>query len=459
MKRHLRRKQVVLPLAVFILGVSMTACLGYESYHEQIKRFRHDAYTECRAKAERLENEMNAYLKATDALELVVEDRQGIPRDFHTIAQRLKEENPAIQSVQLAPKGVVSYVYPIKGNVGEMIDLLQDTKRKRLAEYTRDSGETTFQGPLDLKEGGKGIAICNPIYLDEKGRAEDETKETFWGFAIVTVDVSLVLEDPLAGLKDMGFAYDLEKNEPQTDQMKSLLSTGGSGIAEDAVSVGFQTGGCAFRLYIRPEHGWGEKVSIKVAMLVCLLLSMLVAILCALLFILKDTAERFRNMSFQDTLTGLDNRRGLIEELDRIKGVEESYGIMFLDLNHFKEINDTYGHDAGDRVLMEASGRIAAAVAPDRAYRLGGDEFAILIRGDYSKGAYERKMERIRSNMKKNYTLHTREGDKVLSFSTSIGYARYPEDGTDADAVMEVADGRMYENKMEIHRREAEEKH
>ena len=132
---------------------------------------------------------------------------------------------------------------------------------------------------------------------------------------------------------------------------------------------------------------------------------------------------------------------------------------MFLDLNHFKEINDTYGHDAGDRVLLEASGRIAAAVAPDMAYRLGGDEFAILIRGDYSEGAYERKMERIRSNMKKNYTLHTREGDKVLSFSTSIGYARYPKDGSDADAIMEVADGRMYENKMEIHRREAEEKH
>ena len=455
---YLRKKQMILPLMVLILGIAATVFLGYESYRYQAKTLRHDAYAECKAKVGRLENEMNSYLQAADALELVVEDRMGIPRDFHTIGERLLEENPAITSIQLAPDGVVSYIYPIKGHVSDMVDLFKDNDWKKIAEYTRDTGETTFEGPVELRQGGTGIIIRNPIYLDQKGRAEFETKHNFWGFAIVTVDVPLVFHDALSSLKDMGYDYYLEKNDPKTDQMKMVLSTRGIGLEEDAVSSGFQIGGCAFRLYIRPEHGWGQKVNIRAVVILSVVLSLLLSILCALLLILKDVAVRFRNLSFTDALTGLDNRRGLLEELERCQRSDVKYGILFLDLNHFKEINDTYGHDAGDAVLLEASRRIADAVAPDRAYRLGGDEFAILVKGDYTEGVYERKMARIRSNMKKSYILSTDQGNVRMQFSTSIGYARYPADGADADTVMDVADGRMYENKIEIHEREAKEK-
>ena len=456
--KHLTKKQLLLPLCVFVLGISISAFLIYENYSYQLKTIRHDAYAECQAKVGRLENEMNSYLQATDALELVVEDQKGVPRDFHTISERLVEENPAIRSIQLAPDGVISYVYPIKGNVSAMVDLFKDEDNKKIAEYTRDTGETTFQGPYTSATVENGIAIRNPIYLDEKGRAEYENQKTFWGFAIVIVDVPSVFHDSLQSLKDMGYDYYLEKNDPQTDQMKMVLSTTGISLPRDAVSAGFQTGGCVFRLYIRPDAGWGRRIGVGMAVLLLVLLSLLLAILTGLLLVLKNAADRFRNMSFTDALTGLDNRRGLLEELDHIRGTNAAYGILFLDLNHFKEINDTYGHDAGDCVLLEAAGRIAAAVAPDKAYRLGGDEFAILIKGDYSEGVYERKMARIRSHMKKIFTLHTETGDIKMPLSTSIGYARYPDDGEDADAVMEVADGRMYENKMEIHKREAEQK-
>ena len=84
--------------------------------------------------------------------------------------------------------------------------------------------------------------------------------------------------------------------------------------------------------------------------------------------------------SVTDDLTGLGNRARLDEQLSRALDADESVGLIYVDLDSFKAVNDTYGHDAGDRLLAGVAGRIAASVGPDAVpIRLGGDEFVIVV--------------------------------------------------------------------------------
>jgi diguanylate cyclase (GGDEF)-like protein/PAS domain S-box-containing protein len=98
----------------------------------------------------------------------------------------------------------------------------------------------------------------------------------------------------------------------------------------------------------------------------------------------KEAAEAIRHLAFHDSLTGLPNRRMLTDRLQRALAASKRHGqsgaLMFLDLDRFKELNDTQGHDVGDLLLMEVGRRLVQSVrAIDTVARLGGDEFVVLI--------------------------------------------------------------------------------
>ena len=89
-----------------------------------------------------------------------------------------------IQSIQIVPDGVVSEIYPEAGSEAGKIDLINDESRGEICRYGRDNNLVTMQGPFNLKQGGIGIAIRNPVYLEgENGNTR------FWGFAIVIIKV------------------------------------------------------------------------------------------------------------------------------------------------------------------------------------------------------------------------------------------------------------------------------
>ena len=106
----------------------------------------------------------------------------GDIKQFDTIAENLISDS--IESVQLAPDGVVTDIYPAEGNEAGKIDLLHDKDRGRISCYARDNHTIITQGPFELKQGSYGIAVRNPVYLnDEHGQAY------FWGFTIVILRV------------------------------------------------------------------------------------------------------------------------------------------------------------------------------------------------------------------------------------------------------------------------------
>lgn len=159
----------------------------------------------------------------------------------------------------------------------------------------------------------------------------------------------------------------------------------------------------------------------------------------------KLAAEQIRYLAYHDSLTGLANRMNfqdrLLLEISRAEREKRKLGLIYLDLDRFKSINDSKGHHFGDELLQEIGNRIRAA-APDEflVSRLGGDEFTVLLHQIDSRDDVVRVAERILSAVREPMTILGHE----VTCTTSVGVALYPEDGTDADTLKRNADKAMY---------------
>lgn len=122
----------------------------------------------------------------------------------------------------------------------------------------------------------------------------------------------------------------------------------------------------------------------------------------------------------------------------------EQLGVLYLDMDGLKSINDTYGHQAGDAVLREFSQRLSAASREsDVAARLGGDEFAILMLGLHTESDVQQLKRRIRAQLLRPFAFRSHP----LNLAVSVGWAMYPQDGTEVEQLLEVADRAMYQDK------------
>lgn len=160
---------------------------------------------------------------------------------------------------------------------------------------------------------------------------------------------------------------------------------------------------------------------------------------------LQRVNTALENMAVRDALTGLFNRRYLDETVVRELAAADrgSYPVSFvmMDIDHFKRINDTYGHKAGDRVLEVAGGLMRESTrGGDIACRYGGEEF-LLVMPRASTAAALQRVEQLRAAVE---NLHLVWEGRALRITLSAGVATYPDDGATADAVIACADSAMY---------------
>jgi len=149
-----------------------------------------------------------------------------------------------------------------------------------------------------------------------------------------------------------------------------------------------------------------------------------------------------------DILTNLANRNTLnthlTREIARAKRGKNSFAVLFIDLDHFKDINDTFGHDVGDKVLIEASTRIKNAIRDsDVLARFGGDEFVLILSDITQTLSIERISNSIINKMQIPFILD----DKKLYISASIGISLFPQDAHDTVSLLKNADQAMYKAK------------
>ncbi|WP_245629823.1 sensor domain-containing protein [Domibacillus robiginosus] len=158
----------------------------------------------------------------------------------------------------------------------------------------------------------------------------------------------------------------------------------------------------------------------------------------------KETERQVKKMAHYDDLTGLANRRQfqkkLTETLHHSAQSQESFAVMFLDLDRFKNINDTLGHNTGDLLLAKVALRLQKCIRrADIAARLGGDEYAILLPSITHEQA-QLIAERIQKEISHFFLIENLD----IFISTSIGISMYPQDGLEAETLIRNADAAMY---------------
>lgn len=168
---------------------------------------------------------------------------------------------------------------------------------------------------------------------------------------------------------------------------------------------------------------------------------------------LTQAEEELRFLAHHDPLTALTNRSLFNDRLDsalrNARRQNSTLALLFLDINDFKGINDVHGHVAGDRVLCTIARRLESCVREtDTVARMGGDEFTVLLTDLHSEDAVAEKVQQILAIMAAPLGP---EFGPVKMPSCSIGVARYPADGEDADTLLSYADGDMYRVK-KLHR-------
>ena len=158
----------------------------------------------------------------------------------------------------------------------------------------------------------------------------------------------------------------------------------------------------------------------------------------------KALEEELKQMAFHDDLTDLPNRKALDRHIEkalaRSKRHHHNFTLMFIDLDDFKIVNDTLGHDAGDMLLKDVVTRLEACIREeDLVARIGGDEFIVVFE-ETNKDEIEQIANRILENVSKPYFINENEA----KISLSIGVSMYPDDGETKQSLIENADKAMY---------------
>lgn len=429
--------KILVPLIVFVLGMCSVGVIVWltdrNERHEQqvLARLNASAY------AERVRNQLLYGVQRTIALQQVLISQNGKFPGFDDIAENLMSD--AVSSLQLAPDGYVTQIHPLKGNEEGIVDLMGNPTRGRISRYARDNHVLIVQGPFNLNQGGRGIAIRNPLYLKDKSG-----KQHFWGFTIAIMRVPALFENSFGTLSKLGYEYRLSKmNTPWDTEFKVLWQTGGKLI--DPASDSFILGDETWKFEVMPGGGWGNP---RFVAGVAVLWTLIVLLMTWLTWALLDNRERkesFKKLAHVDDLTGIYNRYGFNAKAEKLIARNPGGPLVDvqLDVDDFKLINDLYGHPSGDTVLKSLAESLRAFFPTGALLgRTGGDEFRILLPNCTAAEAKDR-LEQF-AKTPKSFTWRGVE----QHFSISIGYAEYPVDAKDFAQLEHCADVALYQEKM-----------
>lgn len=437
-KRRIKTWKWILPVMVLLLGYICLTHILYQIYSHNLQQMRTITELNAMTYAERMTSDLNMGISITESLQEILISENGKIDNFPQVAEDLMTD--AIQSIQIAPNGVVTDIYPEVGNEAGKIDLINDPDRGEICRYGRDNNLTILQGPFQLKQGGMGIVIRTPVYLSDADGAS-----YFWGFTIVIIRVPDIFSDSVQALTGFGYDYRLSKTaSPLTTEFEEISSSGAA--LDRPISYELELGGCLFKLEVMPSGGWSQESSLQILFWGGLVIILLLTGLTIVTLILEERGETLKRISTTDALTGLLNRKGFEEQFNRF--LKKNPGVpcvgIQLDVDDFKFINDMYGHETGD-LALQALAKSIRETFPEHAIlsRSGGDEFSLILTETTSEAVTEKI---------KAFTAMPRyfeyDGERQ-SFGISLGYAEYPADSPEVSELLGNADVALYEVKLQ----------
>jgi len=389
----------------------------------------------------RLESELNSTLSLSLGLSTFVLTKPDFSEaDLVQVAESLLRTQPAIRSVAVAPDNVIRYVYPRAGNEKALGLRYLDTpgQRDAVLRLMRDRQPVTA-GPIELAQGGVGIINRIPIVFTRPDGTSD-----YWGLASVAIDPGPIYRH--AGIREddpKGMHYALRGRDGLGGEGEVFLGEAALFDDPEAVVMDVVIPGGTWQLAARgmapaARHaGWNRSVVMLLATMMGLLVAYAVS-----------AHQRIRSMALYDSLTGLANRhqfnlraQGMFAQAQR-SGCRLT--LLNIDVNDFKAINDTYGHAAGDAVLVHVAKTLRQCCREsDLVARLGGDEFVALLPDTPGGDSLDPLLDRLHQAIE----VTPPGSDGPIHLHASIGVATCSEATPTLDALMREADAAMYRAK------------
>ena len=202
---------------------------------------------------------------------------------FSELAEKIPNEDGVIKAFELAPEGIVTDIYPKQGNEGAFgLDMLQEHERKKDAILARDSGKYTIGGPYQLKQGGTGALLFNPVYQDNNSEQDE-----FWGFVILVIDWERFIgEINLDYLSDADFCYRIWTYD-RGSRDKIILAESQDNMPDNILTVECAVPNNTWYFDIIPSEGWSPRSY----WIMCIVISYVFSLLIATVFYLISSKK------------------------------------------------------------------------------------------------------------------------------------------------------------------------
>ncbi len=335
------KKELWIPVFVLMIGLVVLVNIDIRADSSQRDLIRSRAELNAVTYADHMKADIVRGIDITNTFEQIVISENGKISMFSKVAENMMVDY--IQSIQIAPDGVVTEIYPEDGNEAGKIDLIYDKERGKISCYARDNDVITMQGPFSLKQGGTGIAVRNPVYLEQKNG-----ERTFWGFTIVIIRVPDIFADSIKSLTDFSYEYKLSKSIAPWDGTYEEVY--GSGVEMiDPVTYTFELGDSQWILEVMPENGWNSNEKLYRLWGCGLLIVLLLTGFVFMIMLLHRTQES------ENTVVELNKKLQKALEQAKTASVEKSNFLFNMSHDIRTPMNAVIGmtslirHDAGNK--------------------------------------------------------------------------------------------------------------
>ena len=439
------RTLLAAPVTIGLVAALSAAALGLsfdhlqnEAHRERERRLVIDRAALLRS---RLEYAINAHLGALETTEALILSHRTIDEAvFRAVGPALQQGLPAIREVQLAPQGVIEYVYPPdRADAVRGLDLRALPDQREVVLQTIADGKVRIAGPLPLRQGGVGIVARNPVFIDERGVRQ------FWGFVTLVVDLGDFLSSVPGITNAPGLAVAIRGKDGLGERGEVFYGKP-EDFAGDVVTAPVTLPQGAWQLAVWPVDGWARHRPASPWFRV--VLAILAVAIGVLTHAVRARGIALYRMATIDPLTGALMRGAFIAtaeaEIARALRHGRPLCALLLDVDHFKKVNDTHGHAAGDQVLAAVARCAAASLRPgDALGRIGGEEFAV-VAPDTDPTQARALAERLRAAVEQ---LAIATGPTTLRVTVSGGIAALGPGRTELRQLLAAADAQLYEAK------------
>lgn len=440
---RLLSKPGLIAALLFGIGISVSA-LFMANESERLKQVQsYQLHIKLGTLRARLEGAINSNLMVLGSVESEIELNPQITQaQFARRIQNMLNDEVHFRHVALAPDLVISHIYPLAGNEKAIgLDYRKVPDQLAAIEDAIAARRTVIAGPVNLVQGGTAFIARVPVWLESERR--------FWGIIAAVIKDKLLLQE--AGIQPEMWGASIAMRTVGRDQREGQVFYGDeSTFADGAIIQEVKLPAGSWQIAALPNAAQQSSTG-RIGLLwgVALVLSFILA--AAGYFVTLSYRGRLAAMETAnyranyDGLTGLANRRyfnqqlqGLLQNRDRS---DINFALFFIDLDRFKQVNDTWGHQAGDELLQSVAERIRQCVRQsDIVARLAGDEFVTVMKDVALAPRAELLAEKILQKLNEPYHI----GGQDISISSSIGIAIYPDDGMDAEGLLVNADRAMY---------------